>query len=122
MRNADRHFITIAAVYAMLGMTFGIAMGMKGNFTYADVHAHINLVGWVTLALFGLVYRAYPKMAESRLTAIHFWVANLGALTFIPGIFLVIHRGIMGLVVVGALLTLTSMVIFLVNLLQHRAA
>ena len=122
MKNAAFWFITIAILYAITGMTFGIGMGMKGDFTYADVHAHINLVGWVTLTLFGLIYRSYPQMAESRLTAVHFWVANAGALAMTTGIFFVIKMQFMPLVILGALLTLTSMIIFLVNFQRHRAA
>jgi cbb3-type cytochrome oxidase subunit 1 len=122
MKNADRWFIAIAAVFAMLGMTFGIAMGMRGDFTYADVHAHANLVGWVTLAIFGLAYRSYPKMAECRLTAVHFCVAITGAVLFVPGIFIVIKLHSMGPVILGSLLTLASTAIFLVNFLRHRNA
>ena len=121
MKNVDTRFIAVAILFALSGMCFGIGMGMTGNFTYADVHAHANLVGWVTLAVFGLTYRAYPKMKESRLAAIHFWVAIAGVVAFVPGVFLVIKFGNMALVIAGALLTLASMLLFLVNLLRHRA-
>ena len=39
-----------AAVFALTGMSLGIAMGMREDFTLAPVHAHINLLGWVSLA------------------------------------------------------------------------
>ena len=121
MKNIACRFITVAAVYAMLGMAFGIAMGISQSFEYAHVHAHINLVGWVTLALYGLVYRAYPEMAECRLSAIHFWVANAGAIVFLPGIFLAIAGHGVELAIVGSLLTLAGMIVFLVNFLRHRS-
>ena len=35
------------------------------------VHAHANLVGWASLALFGLTYRAYPALKDGRLARIH---------------------------------------------------
>lgn len=122
MRNADSWFITVAVLIALFGMCFGIAMGVAGNFEFADVHAHANLVGWVTLTLFGLTYRAYPNMKASRLTAVHFWVAVVGVAAFLPGIFIAIRWGNVALAVLGAVLTLASMLLFLVNFLRHRAA
>ncbi len=122
MNNAPARFITVAILFATVGMFFGIWMGVTENFDFRDVHAHIGLVGWATLAIFGLTYRAYPAMAESRLTAAHFWVAVAGALVMFPGIALVIAAGNPALAVAGALLTLASMVIFLVNFLRHRGS
>ena len=46
-------FIIVGAVAALVGMVMGIGMGMAEEFTYSPVHAHINLVGWASLALFG---------------------------------------------------------------------
>lgn len=122
MKNAPCWFITIAIVYSILGMLFGIWMGMNEAFQYAHFHAHVNLIGWASFALFGLVYRAYPAMAASRLTAAHFWTANVGALIFIPGIFYAIVSRNVGPVVLGSLVVLASQLIFLVNFLRHRNA
>jgi cbb3-type cytochrome oxidase subunit 1 len=47
-------------------------MGIAHDFTLAPVHAHSNLVGWVSLALFGAIYRAFPELAVSRLARVHF--------------------------------------------------
>lgn len=120
MKNAACWFITIAIVYSVIGMSFGIWMGMNGAFDYRDFHAHVNLVGWASFAIFGLVYRAYPAMAESRLTALHFWTANLGAIVFIPGIFYVIVTNDMRLVATGSIIVLVSQLIFFVNFLRYR--
>jgi hypothetical protein len=38
------------------------------------VHAHLNLLGWVTLALFGLYYRAFPAAADTTLAKAQFWL------------------------------------------------
>ena len=44
-------FLKFAVVYLMLGMGMGMAMGITHHFEYAPVHAHINLLGWASLAL-----------------------------------------------------------------------
>jgi hypothetical protein len=71
-------FIKIAVLYLALGVTLGIVMGLTHQFTFTPVHAHLNLLGWASLALCGLVYHAYPAAAETRLARVHFWLHNLG--------------------------------------------
>jgi hypothetical protein len=63
--------IKIAAVYLVAGVTMGIVMGITHEFVLAPVHAHINLLGWATLALMGVVYHVHPAAAETRLAAVH---------------------------------------------------
>ena len=71
-------FIKIAVLYLALGVTLGVVMGALQKFTFTPVHAHLNLLGWASLALIGLVYHAFPQAAETRLAHIHFWIHNLG--------------------------------------------
>lgn len=61
-------FFIIAALACLLGgEVMGIWMGVAHDFTFAPVHAHLNLLGWATLSLYGLMHRAYPALAASRL-------------------------------------------------------
>ncbi len=53
-------WIKLAVVYLIAGVGLGIAMGASQNFLLRPVHAHLNLLGWATLALAGLVYSVYP--------------------------------------------------------------
>lgn len=73
-----QRFIKIAVLYLALGVAMGVVMGMMHVFTFMPVHAHLNLLGWASLALVGLVYHAYPQAAETRLATIHFWLHNVG--------------------------------------------
>lgn len=36
-------------------------MAMTGDHGLAAAHAHLNLVGWATLALFAIYYRFTPR-------------------------------------------------------------
>ncbi len=38
-------FFIAGIVFVLLGMILGMWMGMNEDFTYAPVHAHLNLVG-----------------------------------------------------------------------------
>lgn len=70
-------WLKLAVLYLIFGISLGIAMGASQNFTLRPVHAHVNLLGWTTLALAGLIYSVFPKAGESRLARLHFWLLNL---------------------------------------------
>jgi hypothetical protein len=70
-------WIKLAVLYLIFGISLGIAMGASQNFTLRPVHAHINLLGWTTMALAGLIYSVFPQAGESRLARLHFWLLNL---------------------------------------------
>ena len=79
-------FLRLAVVFILIGVGLGYYMGATQNFTAAPVHAHINLLGWVSMFLYGLFYRANPDAAEGLLPKVHFWVALVGFLIFMPAL------------------------------------
>lgn len=74
MNRMSNWFFRLAVLYLVLGVTLGLFMGMSGDHSMFPVHAHLNLLGWVTLSLFGLYYRALPAAAGTRLARLHFWI------------------------------------------------
>jgi cbb3-type cytochrome oxidase subunit 1 len=116
MANIDRWFLRIAVIYALVAMLLGITMGMREDFTQAPTHAHLNLVGWVSMALYALVYRQYPEAAKSRLALLHFWVANIGAVLLAVGIYTQMAGmpSLVFIVISGSFITILGMLIFAV--------
>ncbi|HVZ12968.1 MAG TPA: hypothetical protein VG894_00760 [Bauldia sp.] len=108
-------FMLSGIIFAIVGMALGIWMGTREDFTYAPVHAHINLVGWASLFLFGLFYRATAAAAETTIASVHFWCALAGAVCLAIGIYGTLTPGspVAFFTIPGALLTLASMLIFL---------
>ena len=98
----------------MLGVALGIWMGMTQQFGQAHVHAHINLIGWASMALFGLVYKAYPQLAAKRLAKAHFALSLVGALIFLPGLPLAMADVTPVAAIIGSNLWLLGAVCFLV--------
>jgi cbb3-type cytochrome oxidase subunit 1 len=117
-------FFVLASVYGIIGMLLGMVMGAKESFTLAPVHAHLNLLGFVALMLFGLVYRSVPAMAASKLAKIHFYVANGGVILLVPSLAVLLmgNKDIVPVLLIGEILTLASLIIFLINLLSNRNA
>ncbi|HEY3812624.1 MAG TPA: hypothetical protein VGL66_05325 [Caulobacteraceae bacterium] len=83
MKRVGDRFMQLAVLFALCGMSLGVWMGMHENFTLAAVHAHINLLGWVSMMIYGLFYRANPQ-ATGKLAAVHFWVALVSVLGSMP--------------------------------------
>lgn len=67
-------FLRLAVLYLLVGVSLGLYMAASHDHSMHPVHAHLNLLGWVTLALFGLYYRATPSAAHTRLAQVHFWI------------------------------------------------
>lgn len=77
MAKLGNWFLRIAALYFIAGIVLGIVMAAQQEFTFKPVHAHLNLLGWVSLALFGLFYRSVPAAASTMLAKLHFWIYNI---------------------------------------------
>lgn len=121
MRSIDRAFFILAVLMGLAGMLLGIQMGMAHDFQLVPVHTHINLVGWVSLALFAVGYRlGFAK--TGGLAVLHFWIAAAGAILLPLGIYLATTRQQEAVVIIGSLLVLASMLLFLVNVLRARSA
>jgi peptidoglycan/LPS O-acetylase OafA/YrhL len=72
--NLSNWFLRIAVVYLLAGVGLGIFMGASGDHSMFPLHAHINLLGWVSMLLFGVFYRLWPQAASSKLARVHFWL------------------------------------------------
>jgi hypothetical protein len=82
----SRAWFRLAAVYFAIAVALGIAMGASGDHSLLAVHAHINLLGWVTMSLFGLIGLAYPEITIGRIAAWQFWLHNLGMPLMLAGL------------------------------------
>lgn len=121
-------FLTAAAACLVCGVALGIGMGIAHDFQLAPVHAHTNLVGWASLSLMGLTFRAYPRLAEGRLAVAQFVMSAGSALCFPPGIYLAVMHDqpllaiVAGIVwFLGALLFLGRLVALLVAAAPRQA-
>lgn len=71
-------FLRLAVLFVLIGVGLGYVMGVTHQFLLSPVHAHINLLGWVSMFLYGLFYRAAPDAAAGWLPKVHAALAILG--------------------------------------------
>ncbi|MEO5620196.1 MAG: hypothetical protein ABIQ85_04705 [Cypionkella sp.] len=86
--NVSRGFLVMGALYLLVGILFGMYMGGSGDHSLAPVHAHINLLGFTLMTVFGLAYRLIPSLAAGSLAKAHFWLHQIGALLLLVALFL----------------------------------
>jgi peptidoglycan/LPS O-acetylase OafA/YrhL len=89
MQRIDRNFILTGLTWVIVGMIYGAWLGASHQNNFANSHAHINLLGFVTSVLFGILYWAYPSLAKSRLAIWQFAIYEIGVLLLVIGKILV---------------------------------
>jgi hypothetical protein len=110
-------FIAAGLICLLIGEAYGIWMSQAPErFPFSPAHAHLNLTGWVTLALYGLIHRAYPDLATARLAPIQCLFAVVGPFVMAPGIFIAIQSGERNvmLAILGSLLVVIGTVLFVI--------
>lgn len=103
-----------AVMFGIAGMAWGMIMGISQDHAAMPAHAHLNLLGWVSLFLMGLYYRLHPSLDSSRaaLAQAGFWI--VGSIVHPAGMGLVLRGHMFGgpMIGVGAVLLLASMLLF----------
>ena len=118
MKRVDVYFLLLATVLLICGAVLGIVMGAREDFQLVPVHAHLNLAGWASLALFGLTYRGYPQIAATNLARYHFIVSATGSVLLPIGIGLAVLRGSPGLAIFASIVWLLGVLMFLAQLIR----
>ena len=114
MARIDTAFLLLATACLIIGVCLGIYMGVNEDLQLVAVHTHLNLVGWASLALFGVIYRLYPELAASRLARAQFWLSAPSALVFPVGIYLAQAHQMHAVVIATSLLWLLGALVFFV--------
>ena len=104
----------VSVVVLVIGMLWGIEMGIRQDFAMAPAHAHFNLVGGVLLFLFGLYYRLVPEAGASALATVQGWLHIVGAIVFPIGVAIVISKGesMVAVPIIGSLVVVMAVVLF----------
>jgi len=122
--NYARWFLVIGSLYLVIGIGIGMYMGGTGEFRLSPVHAHINLLGFVLMSIFGLIFRALPAMATNTLGKVHFWAFQIGALVLVAALYLLISERVAEstigpAILIGEILVGVGVLAFVANLYKN---
>ena len=114
----------VSAVLLVIGLLWGIEMGIRQDFALAPAHAHLNLIGGVLLFLAGLYYRLVPQAGTSALAKVQCWLHIAGAIVFPLGIAIVLTKGAAFevLPILGSLIVLLAIALFAVIVFRTTGA
>ena len=119
MKSIASMFFAIGAVFALVGMIWGIQMSASQDHTLSPAHGHLNLLGFAAMSLFGSYYALSPQAAAAGLAKLHLGLATLSVVVLVPGIVMAITERGEGLAKSGSILAVLSMLLFLVIVLRH---
>jgi hypothetical protein len=103
-----------AVLMAIAGMIWGIVMGISQDHSTLPAHAHLNLLGWVSLFLFGIYYHLHPGVDRGALALWQVWIWIAGTIILTIGVGLVHSGHEIGdpIAAVSSLLVLADMLLF----------
>lgn len=114
MPRISHLFFKSAILFLIAGIGIGIHMAISGDHGVTGAHAHVNLLGWVSSAIFGGYYALNPAKAEGRLAMVHYGIYTAGVLVMVVGLYLLLkgNAAMEPVVAVGSLITLAGVLVF----------
>ncbi|WP_059171530.1 hypothetical protein [Bacillus sp. FJAT-27445] len=79
--------IRLAAIFGLVGAMMGSHMAGSESYQFRPIHAHILVVGWLSVFAWGIFYRVY-KIKSSKLVSLHGWTAVIGSIGLTVGMWL----------------------------------
>jgi len=123
MPRVSAAFFAIGVIYLLLGMSWGMHMGASEDFSMMPAHAHLNLLGWVTMAIYGTFYALTQATLSPKLAWTNLVLAAAGVAAMIPSLALYLAGGrdakfIPGLMA-GEILTVLSLLVFAISVYRE---
>lgn len=85
MARYSAAFVWAALAYFTVGILMGAAMAVDPRLmgTLRVAHVHVNLLGWVSMFIYGVAYHVLPRFTgqplhSPRLAGLHVVLANVG--------------------------------------------
>ena len=104
--------------FCAVGYDLGVQMSASHDHKLSPAHGHLNLIGFVALAVFGTYYALTPVACHSRMAAIHYGFTTVTVLLLRPGIVMAITGKGQTPAQLGSILGALSMALFVLVVLH----
>lgn len=115
-------FIKSAMVYFVLAILLGLHMSVAGPiYPYMQIHTHFNLLGWMSMMIFGVGYHILPRFSgrplfSDALANWQLWLANIGLVGMALGWLVRSWNNSSMVLLLFSLVETVSIVFFVVNM------
>ncbi|MBD3679454.1 MAG: hypothetical protein HUJ27_13800 [Rhodobacteraceae bacterium] len=122
MPQISRHFFKAAAIFLIIGILMGLQMSISGEHKVTGAHAHLSLLGWVSLALFGTYFALDPDKGDSGLARIQFWLSVAATILMTGGLYLLLlgYGALAPVVAIGSLVYAAAAALFAWIVFSHH--
>jgi cbb3-type cytochrome oxidase subunit 1 len=117
-------YLRMSVIYFISGALIGLVMILSPGETghYVSSHTHLNLLGFMSMMIYGVGYHILPKFSGRNIYSpmimnAQFWIGNAGLIGMVTG-WLVLRGDVSPVLIISALLSLTSVVLFAFNILK----
>lgn len=110
-------FFFAASLCILVGANWGLYMSITHDFSTSPAHAHLNLLGWVSLSIMGGFYALLGKDTPLWLVRTNFFLSCTGVACMITGLGLLFTnvatvKQLLPLIAVGELSVIAGFVSF----------
>jgi hypothetical protein len=100
MRNLARAYMRVALFWLVAGLGLGLWMGANeagmtdvNSLRYRPVHITMIMLGFLLLAVYGVIYRLWPQLEMARYATLQFWLSTIGGLLMVIGTYIQVLGG-----------------------------
>ncbi|MCX8568770.1 MULTISPECIES: hypothetical protein [Hyphomicrobiales] len=124
MPNIAKMYFLTAICFLVAGILVGLKMSIAHDYSATGAHAHINLLGWVTMAIFGTFHALNPHGAGSRLAKVQYYVYTGGVIVMTPALYLLLTGtpSLEPVVAISSLVVFAGVLMFGAIIFRARAA
>jgi cytochrome c oxidase cbb3-type subunit 1 len=122
-----RRFIIMSIVYLGVAAVVGIVMlGSEKAMALKFVHSHLNMLGWVSMMIYGVGYHILPRfmgraLYSTKLGEAQFWMANVGMVAMLVFYTMNVYNPsstLVTLMVLSGIVETVSIFLFFYNMLK----
>jgi cbb3-type cytochrome oxidase subunit 1 len=89
------------------------------------MHVHLNLLGWMSMMIFGVAYHILPRFSgrplwSDTLSMVHLWLANIGLVGMSAGWVAVGLAKGRGVLLVFSIVQGVAVLLFVINMFKWR--
>ena len=124
MPGISRLYFITAICFLISGILVGLHMSITQDHAAVGAHAHINLLGWVTMSIFGTFHALNPRGAATRLAKAQYITYTGGVIVMAPALYLLVtgNPSLEPVVAASSMVVFAGVLMFAVIIFRTRAS